>query len=45
MKIVRAYRGRTVVYRSEFSHDAKLDGLVQAWRDAGCRVIVQRIDR
>jgi hypothetical protein len=39
VKIVKAYRGRKLVYRSEFSDVAKIGSLVQTWR-RHCRVTV-----
>ena len=42
MKVVEAFDGNQLVYRSEFSFHAKIAELVRTWRRQGCRVIVAK---
>ena len=46
MTIVSAYRGKKLVYRSQYSYNINpvaLDNLRQSWEDTGCRFTILRL--
>jgi len=42
-KTVKAFRGKKIVYESDWSATARICDLVKTWRRSGCRVEVRQM--